>query len=793
MVSEWNKPDEPETPSTSESRADSPTLPLSKPSSDSEGLGELESLSGKTGSGASLAHFRLLKEVGRGGMGTVYRALDTLLDREVAVKVLSEELSAAPEFQERFVREAKIVARMADPNIPQIHFIGRAEGCLFFAMEWIDGRTLEGLIREEGLVPPEKALDIAAQAARALQVAHRAGITHRDIKPSNLMLTREGVVKVLDFGIARSVALQGDATMTAGFVGTPLYASPEQARGAPVDARSDIYSLGATLFELLTGQPPFVGDNPMAVLTDRLVRPAPPLPEAVGGSPGVRTLVSRMLATRPEDRFPNAGELLAAIRAAHPAPPVAARFSRRTMASLVDLLLALAPLVALFIGFWAVKGYFITTPLYDSVAGRIVLASCLFAWFVTYFAILGRRRGATFGMRFYGLSVLRRDQHRPSSVLLAARAAFCWGPVCLAMALQRDWPPVLRSLPGGQEESYLLSNLPWVIAQLWIVVIALTPILSRRRWSLADWLSKTEVVESRLRDAGQDPLPETARSWRIRFMAVLARPRFLLDATVIATWLAMVILVGMESRNATPWSWNPGATHRRHYMFERVELHDPGWERLRDRFLREFLRPGDEARNPEVVAFERHAFLPMLAGTSMDTLIIENGDYGARLRYGIDWVWALAGTHRYWGVIDILTQEIESASPEQAQRWDDARRKIYRGSRAHFLRALMHRRVHAEGFEVRNPEAFVGLFRVGNSFILVAWPRLDIRLPGGEEQKLILYSGWCRVYNAGEIGGSVGYWGFQSLPRTVLSRYAEEQDSLWGKPTESIEQVVTLE
>ena len=306
------------------------------------GLGELESLVVESGSGHSLAHFRLLEEIGRGGMGTVYRALDTLLDRQVAIKVIADEIGGAPEFQERFVREAKIVARLNHPNIPQIFFIGRAEGRLFFAMEWIEGRTVQALIGE-GPMPAAQALDMVMQAAAALKAAHAAGIIHRDIKPSNLMLTREGVLKVLDFGIARSAGFQGDATMTGSFMGTPHYASPEQARGAKVDGRSDIYSLGATLYELLSGRRPFEGDNSLQVLTDRLVKKAPAL--EVGGelTPGLCALVARMLATDPQDRFPDAGALLEAMRAAYPAPPVPADLSRRIMAFLTDILLAGAP------------------------------------------------------------------------------------------------------------------------------------------------------------------------------------------------------------------------------------------------------------------------------------------------------------------------------------------------------------------------------------------------------------------------------------------------------------------
>jgi uncharacterized RDD family membrane protein YckC len=727
-------------------------------------------------------------------MGTVYRALDTLLDRQVAVKVLSDQLTQTPTFQDRFIREAKIVARMVDPNIPQIHFIGRAEGRLFFAMEWINGQTLDRLVREEGRLSTARALDITAQVARALQVAHHAGIIHRDIKPSNVMVTPEGVVKVLDFGIARSAALQGDATKTVGFAGTPHYASPEQARGVPADARSDIYSLGATLYELLAGHPPFTGDNAMAVLTDRIVKPAPDLPEAAAVSPGVRALVARMLATQPEDRFPDAEALLEAIRAVYPTPPVRAHLGKRTMGFLTDMLLVGAPLLALFVGFWAVKGYYITTLLYDSVPGRIILGLGLFLWLSVYFVLLSRRRGATIGQRLQGIWVQKSDGSEPSLRAMATRAAVWWGPVCLAMAVQVDWPPVLVSSASG-EEDYLVANFPWLIAQLWILLFSLSMMLNRRRRSLADSISRTEVVERPLLRAGQKQQPEMKRWWRRWLRMPLQGRRPLLNAGVLLICLIIVIFIGGDVRRSLPPWWNPDEIYESHMMFEKVRTGDPGWDRLVARFLHEFLGKEETALNPAVLSFQRHPFLPVLFGEMDSNLVVENMACGARLLHEGHGLWALSGYRSYAGGGGLAGgEEIEPTSDDQTRRWDEERRRIYRGSAQHFLRALMHQRLAQEGFEVLNPEAFVGLFRTGDSFILVAWPEFKVRIPGEKEPQvmMIFYRGWIHVYPLGGLGGGVGFWKWAQLPGSVLSAYAAEQDSAWGQSTDSIQQVLTL-
>ena len=197
-------------------------------------------------------------------MGEVYRAHDAVLDRRVAVKVLHRVLSGDAAFVERFRREARAAANLSHPNIVAVHDWGAADGIYYMVMEYVAGQSVRELLNAEGPLAPAQATDVLAQALSALDHAHRQGIVHRDVKPENLMVTRDGLVKVADFGLARAFA---DAQITeAGTVtGTVQYLSPEQLVGEPADPRTDLYALGIVAFELLTGRLPFSGETPMAI------------------------------------------------------------------------------------------------------------------------------------------------------------------------------------------------------------------------------------------------------------------------------------------------------------------------------------------------------------------------------------------------------------------------------------------------------------------------------------------------------------------------------------------------
>jgi len=267
--------------------------------------------------GQTISHYRLLAELGRGGMGVVYKARDTHLDRFAAIKVLPQERVADSERQRRFVQEAKAASALNHPNIIHVYDIDRDSGVAFIAMEYVEGKTLHDIIETKGLKIAET-LRYAAQVADALAAAHRAGIVHRDIKPSNIMVTEKGLVKVLDFGLAKLAEQASDydhsnastqtmppQTEEGAVIGTAAYMSPEQAEGKKVDARSDIFSFGAVLYEMVTGQRAFQGVNKISVLSAVLHGEPAPINE-ISGEPvpsELQTLISRCLRKDPLRRI----------------------------------------------------------------------------------------------------------------------------------------------------------------------------------------------------------------------------------------------------------------------------------------------------------------------------------------------------------------------------------------------------------------------------------------------------------------------------------------------------------
>ncbi|MFD9433913.1 protein kinase [Streptomyces sp. NPDC060002] len=287
------------------------------------------------GRALAAGRYQLRDLLGEGGMASVHLAYDAVLDRQVAVKTLHTELGREQAFRERFRREAQAVAKLTHTNIVSVFDTGEddVEGLTtpYIVMEYIEGRPLGSVldedVRQQGAMPADKALKITADVLAALEISHEMGLVHRDIKPGNVMMTKRGVVKVMDFGIAR--AMQSGVTsmtQTGMVVGTPQYLSPEQALGRAVDARSDLYSVGIMLFQLVTGRLPFEADSPLAIAYAH-VQEEPVAPSSINRAlpPAVDALIARALKKNPNERFPTAvamrDECLRVAASFQPAPP----------------------------------------------------------------------------------------------------------------------------------------------------------------------------------------------------------------------------------------------------------------------------------------------------------------------------------------------------------------------------------------------------------------------------------------------------------------------------------------
>ena len=311
--------------------------------------------------GTSLGHYRILFRLGGGGMGEVWRGRDERDGADVAIKVLSEESARDPDRMKRFATEARAAAGLRHRNILAIHEIGESEHGPYLVTEFVDGDTVRALLAE-GPLPLGRALDVAIQASEGIGHAHAAGIAHRDVKPENLIVRRDGVVKILDFGLARlfgAGAVSGDAgdfarTATGMILGTAGYLSPEQLRGEKADGRSDVFALGVVLYEMLSGSNPFQRTNPVDTFNAILRDDPPPLDPARLGSAGaaIERVVSQALAKKAEDRYGSAGELAedlarvgASLPAAAPSPgaePLPGSGRGRSAAVVTAIVLVLA-------------------------------------------------------------------------------------------------------------------------------------------------------------------------------------------------------------------------------------------------------------------------------------------------------------------------------------------------------------------------------------------------------------------------------------------------------------------
>jgi uncharacterized RDD family membrane protein YckC/predicted Ser/Thr protein kinase len=419
-----------------------------------------------------LNHFEIVSEIGKGGMGMVYLARDVSLDREVALKLLSPLLTREQQMVDRFVREARAQARISHPNITQIYFIGQEGECHFFAMELVHGKTLAEALEDRGAMPWEEALGYIRQAAKGLAAAHERGVVHHDVKPSNMILTEDGLVKIADFGLAKRIERDSRITGTGVITGTPAYMSPEQGRGNETDHRSDIYSLGASLFHLIAGRPPFMGDSPVGTIVQQITQPPPKLIDVVPGIPRrLSDLAARCLEKDPARRYQSYDELLQAIDEAIPRKITPAGAYARLSALLFDLVLVALVLILPWPGDMA----------------RVV-------FYAAYFILLESLLGFTPGKKVLKLAIRKMDGRRALPARIGLRFIlahwFVFAAIGIMLLLVGEKPQDWRAF---LQEKQAIAMLLAVLALLYVLGLVST-IFSRQKQALHDSLSGTIVM-----------------------------------------------------------------------------------------------------------------------------------------------------------------------------------------------------------------------------------------------------------------------------------------------------------
>jgi serine/threonine protein kinase/tetratricopeptide (TPR) repeat protein len=273
--------------------------------------------------GTRIGNCMLQRQIGKGGMGAVYLAHHVGLNKPVAIKIMSAALIGSPSNIQRFMREAQMAASLEHPNVVQVFDVGESAGLYYLAMQYVVGNSLDKVLEERGRMPLAEVVPIIKGVARALDAAHEKGVVHRDIKPANILLTKDGAVKVVDFGLARAADANEGLSISGQIVGTPFYMSPEQAQGMALDVRSDLYALGATFYHLITGQRAFEGDTALAILLKHINEPARPPHELVPDlHPDVSRIILTMLAKDPDDRYPTGQAVVRALDAMMSGKPV---------------------------------------------------------------------------------------------------------------------------------------------------------------------------------------------------------------------------------------------------------------------------------------------------------------------------------------------------------------------------------------------------------------------------------------------------------------------------------------
>jgi uncharacterized RDD family membrane protein YckC len=434
--------------------------------------------------GTMLAHYRVETQLGTGAMGTVYRAHDTSLERSVAVKVLHTRIAEEPEIVRRFEREARAAARVNHPNLTHVYFVGHDENSRFFVMEHVPGESLFEHVEANGPVSFERMVDILVQAAKGLAAAHAGGVIHRDVKPSNLMLLPNGTVKVTDFGLAKSLQGDVDATGAGRIMGTPRYMSPEQCKGDVADARTDCYSLGLVGWFLLSGKHAYDGESLGKVINDQMNVALPDLDELRDDlPPAAQSVLEKLCSKKPEDRPATMHEVIGILEAVRPRALDLAPLATRISALMVDLLSLGLPMMAMAWVFILLHQNGIANAFLDWVGGTTVSAV------LAVFAIGAEWKfGGLPGKLAFGLRVVREDGTRPSPLALLWR--FLLRLPLVAMFALPDWlEPVGFAVVGLQ----VLGAISGMVCYF---------VLERR--TLSDILTRTRVVLHRQ----GDPEPE---------------------------------------------------------------------------------------------------------------------------------------------------------------------------------------------------------------------------------------------------------------------------------------------
>ena len=431
--------------------------------------------------GTELAHYRIQSVIGAGAMGTVYRATDTGLDRDVAVKVLRSDVADDAVHAARFVREARAAARIRHTNLAHVYFVGQDEDVSFFAMELIPGQALDERVAQEGALALNEAIDVLIQTARGLDVAHRADIVHRDIKPSNLIRDEFGTIKITDFGLAKSLTGDIHATGDGMAVGSPAFMAPEQCRGRDVDGRADIYSLALTGWTLLTGKSPMDGLTLGEVIDHQLNQPLPSVRSVRPELPiAIDHVLKKMAAKDPAARPQTMSEVIELLESARPRTIHPASIAARAIAFSIDLLLAMLLTLGVAFAYAAVSTGFST-----SLSAQVNPTSLMMGWiWLLTQALPEIAWGQSIGKSMLHMKVVSAHGTRPPMWAAWARAA-------IRIPYFAVWATGIPYLAGG-DEGWMEDSL----AILTLVVIAVGAVmwLIYRKRTLSDWLTRTRVV-----------------------------------------------------------------------------------------------------------------------------------------------------------------------------------------------------------------------------------------------------------------------------------------------------------